>query len=440
MTGKTVPQTDCDQHLTLFCEGRNSSSNPPLGSFMGTTLSSNNRGVFCSLKDKTIVARGLPYPLEYTADNFNAKVQYVPFKACRVTRSIEGPVIIVFYHMDQWYLSTNRKINAFKSYWADPKSSFGLMFAYGVFKKLRRFDLLKLTDVNLIKKELDKVFDKHLDKSNRYIFIQPPTFNERLVTTPSKDHSAPVLVATFVYSDTAPSPGHDRLTKIESNRVPFADMPTQYKLPSPASCDLYKHVCNLANKVDPNEAQGILIEVPNGTYIKVLNSEYSKRLQLRGTVSSLKGRYMQLRHNLEALVKFTTYYPEVNSKAIEIHVHDTCSVLETLCYLVAQKVQPDHIGTFLENKGHLIESIALSKVIYTNLLEQKTVMQAIQDMIHHPRPYASFQRLSVTNTPVFNNLSNKIKFQTTKAKYAIKDDIQSQIEFLNSLDVKSFFD
>jgi len=427
MTGKFVPQTDCDQHLALFCEGRSAPS---------YAICANNRGVFCCLKDKSVVARGLPYPLEYTAENFSSQVRRVPFEACRVTRSIEGPVIIVFHHKDQWYLSTNRKLNAFKSYWADPKSSFGLMFAYGVFKKLERVDLLELTDTEVIKKELDQMFDRYLDKANRYIFIQPPSYNERLVTLPLEEHPAPVHVATFAYRDIKPSPGHDRLTKIEGQaQVPFATTPTEYKLPDPTSCDLYRYVCDLANKVNPYEAQGVLIEAPDGIFIKVLNSEYHDLLQIRGTVPSLKARYMQLRKDPALLAQFVTNYQEVDSKAIERQINEVCSILETVWLLTATRTPPDHIGTFLGHKGYIVESIALSKVLYANLLQQRQVLEAIQEVIRS-EPYTPFQRLSVTNTHTFNTLTNKIKFQTTKARYAVKDDIESQIEFLNSLDVK----
>ena len=433
MTGKSIPKTDCDQLLTLFCEDRHTPS----------TVSSNNRGIFCCLKDKSIVARGLPYPLECSADTFNSKVHNDPFDGCHVTMAIEGPVIIVFYHKDRWYLSTNRKLNAFKSYWADPKSSFGLMFAYGVFSELKRDDLLKLTEAKVIKEELDKVFDQYLDRSNRYIFIQPPTYNERLATVPIGEHHVPVHVATFAYQDIIPSPGHDRLTRIRA-KVPFANTPPEYRLPNAASCDLYKHVCKLANKVDPNKAQGVIIEVPDGTFIKVFSTEYKKRLQVRGTVSSLKGRYMQLRKAPPAtLDEFITYYPEVDHEAIEKSIAEACSILETVCLLMVSKVNPDHIGSLLEHMlypvPHVVESIALSKVLYTNLLQNKQVVKVVEESMGHPQPYTTFERLSFTNTPIFRNLTDIIKFETTKARYTIEGDIQSQIDFLNGLDIESFF-
>jgi hypothetical protein len=342
----------------------------------------------------------------------------------QVKQSIEGPVIIVFNHKDHWYLSTNRKLNAFKSYWADPKSSFGLTFAYGVFKKIRRLDLIKLTDPQVIKQELDKVFDKYLSRSNRYIFIQPPTYTERLATVPSEEHPAPVHVSTFAFQDIKASPGNDRLTKTLA-RVPFANTPAKYKLPK-RSPNLYKHICTLANKINPDEAQGILIEVPNGTFIKVLNTEYYKRMQIRGTVPSLKGRYMQLRKDPVALGQFINYYPEVSSKEIESSIAATCSTLETVYFLVTNNVPQDHLRTVLEHEGYIVESLDLSKVLYDNLLQQNQFVEAVIET------GPTFQRLSITNTPRFNKLASKVKFHTTKARHAI---IQSQIDFLNSLDI-----
>ncbi len=388
------------------------------------------------LDSHNVVAKGLPYPLEYTADKFvnsfmfSKRISFEPY----VTRSVEGPVIIVFHHKGQWYLSTNRKLDAFKSYWADPKSSFGLMFARGVLKKLKRNH--ESTNAEALKEELDQVFDEYLDKANRYIFIQPPSYNERLATIPSEQHPAPIHVATFLFRDIKTTPGHDRLVKIEAE-VPFADMPIKYKLPNVSSRDLYKYVSDLANQVNPDEAQGILIEDQNGTFIKVLNPEYHRRLQLRGTVASLKGRYMQLRKDPEALTQFITHYPEVDSKAIEKHVSEVCAILETVWFLVATRTQPDYLTIVLTQKGYIVESIAMSKILYENLLQQKQVMEAVQEV--HNNPYETFQRLSVTRSSTFNNLSSKIKFQITKARYAIKDDIESQIELLNSLDIGSIF-
>lgn len=419
MTGKAIPQTDCDQRLFLFCETR------PNKARTGT---SNNRGVFVCAKTKKDVARGLPYPTEYTDTTFNAALAgQLPLDLCRVTRSVEGPVILVFNYKGHWYLSTNRKLDAFKSYWADPKSSFGLTFARGVLKKLGRADLLELTEPKDIKAELDKVFDEYLDKANRYIFIQPTTFSERLATVPTEEHPIPVHVATFEFHDVEPSPGHDRLTKVAAT-VTFADAPKEYQLPR-QPCNLYKYISNLAGKVNPNKAQGILIETPDRTYIKVLNTEYHQRMQVRGPVASLRGRYMQLRKNPTALAQLTTYYPEVNSAAIEESVAHTCSILDTVYLLWSHGVPQDHIGIFLGQKGYIVESIELSRILYSNLLHQTQVVEAMH------KGYTSFQDLSLDSPSTFNTLASRVKFLTTKARYSINDTIQSHIEFLNNLDL-----
>lgn len=431
MTDKHIPQTDCDQHLVMYCENRATSS-----------INSNNRGVFVSRDSKTVVARGLPYPMECTTAKFNPRLYRVPFRTCRVTKSIEGPVIIVFHHKDQWYISTNRKLNAFKSYWADSTSRFGLTFAYGVFRKLAKTDLLKLqlADVGVIKKELDKVFDEYLDRSNRYIFIQPPTHHERLVTTPSDEHPIPIHVATFKYQDVTPAPGVDRLTKIDPKDVPkvaFANYPTVYDLRK--SRNPYKYVCALANKIDPNKAQGILIEIPNGPFIKILNPEYHHRLRVRGDAPSLKHRYMQLRQFPETLNQLLIYYPEINSDTIEKRISETCSVLWTICLIIDSGVQPANIGAFLDNKGYRVESIELSKVLYFNLLHEKKFIDTIQEIVANSKRgiYETFQMLSMSDTCHFNKLADKIKVQTVKARRnheTITDTIQAEIEFLDSLD------
>ena len=148
------------------------------------------------------IASGLSYTHEYTEFNnlTDIKENIVPILSnCSFFDAYEGSLVRIFYHK-RWYLSTNRKLDAFKSKWVS-KESFGSIFKAAIENEYENNERLK--NISSFDKEKDNAIEKFqelLDKDKQYMFLLLRNDENRIVCSPTNKPTV-YHVGTFLDSE-----------------------------------------------------------------------------------------------------------------------------------------------------------------------------------------------------------------------------------------------
>jgi hypothetical protein len=281
---------DSDEQLELFCYHNCANTD-------SDTLK-NCRGVIFH-KDELIV-QSFPFTEEYNVNDceiLKDKLASV-FDKCSVYNSYEGALLRVFYFEDKWYLSTHKKLDAFKSKWSC-RQSFGELFMEALCYELDKNQKLKdKIDVN---ESLFTQFCSNLNHNYQYMFLVCNNKENRIVCD---SVSEPTLyhVGTFINGvvNTAEDIGITRPTKLMFSSV--------------------SELCNYVKGINYKKYQGVIVFGPENKQYKVLHSEYQKYYNVRGNESSVRFRYLQVRTDKEVVKKLKELYPE---KVVEFEMMET---------------------------------------------------------------------------------------------------------------------
>lgn len=236
-------------------------------------------------EDGQLVSRAFGYTPVYVAGRSVSEEGGVPAEideminqgSSKFYRAHEGTLLRIFYHSDRWYLTTHRKLNAFKSYWGTRKS-FGDLFVEG----LRELGLT-LPD-----------FLDSLDKERQYVFLIHATKENRIVDVPSDSVQRLTHIGTFF--------SNGEMAPMEST----LKVPTQTEISGLNSYDDVDQYV-LDNQVN------VVIFLPNQKQIKLCHPDYLYKFNLRGNESSVMFRYLQLRNSGQK-DDFVALYPEYAQK------------------------------------------------------------------------------------------------------------------------------
>lgn len=286
-----IEKVDSDESnsLEMFCykEGTD---------FDSANVVRRTRGVVYN-GDKVIM-KTFGYTPEYNENNIDDITYHIheitPISQCMVFESREGALIRVFYHNSKWYVSTHRKLDAFRSKWSS-RESFGSIFERALVHQYSTSPKFAewlgpegASDPTIILKS----FLKNLDTEYVHTFLISNTEENRIVC------EAPQYpVASYVGSFTPEGNGYTMFDEIPMLR------PLRFFLSTPA--EVVEHV----KAINPRMVQGLLIITPNLETFKITNSEYQRLYQLRGNCPSVKFRYLQLRNSGTALTNFVNLYP-----------------------------------------------------------------------------------------------------------------------------------
>lgn len=240
-----------------------------------------------------LILKSFPYTVEYT-DKDIEKLQniFTNMKTWSFFPSFEGALIRVFYFEGKWFLSTHRKLDAFRSKWSSSKS-FGEIFVDSIDSE-RNFNLkfkekLEQSDSNILNN-----FYNSLDKRYKYMFLLLNTSENRIVCKPPQDCQNKIFhVGTFLEDDTfsfnvdcgLPSPKRLEFTELQS---------------------LLKFV----SEVNISQSQGVIAFSDSGEQIKIVNSSYMELFRVRGNEPSVKFRYLQVRRDNNMRTSLYQLYPE----------------------------------------------------------------------------------------------------------------------------------
>ena len=155
------------------------------------------RGVVVNALDDSVVLRSFNYTPEfneYQIDLIQPLLSDEMVRKSLFYDSHEGSLLRAFYFMDKWFLSTHRKLDAFKTKWGSTET-FGEIFEKALIEELK------------VNQELSSKFDDFtnltsnflltLDKRYQYMFLVRNTEENRVVNYPPPTYTV-YHVGTFI--------------------------------------------------------------------------------------------------------------------------------------------------------------------------------------------------------------------------------------------------
>ena len=312
--GNRVRLTDKDETagLELFCYVQCNSND--------TIALHQCRGVV--FHGDQLVMQAFPYTIEYThmdTDTINKNLGDI-INQCKFFDAYEGTLIRMFYFEDRWYISTHRKLNAFRSKWA-ARESFGTCFKKALDQLYDDNEDFRNSIPDGQENLLDR-FQSTLNKDKQYMFLVLHSHENRIVCSTPEN---PVVyhVGSFV---------NGQLDIEDKCNIPY---PKQYNFETVN--DIINHVKN----VDIRILQGLICFGPNNTQYKIIHKDYDELFRARGNEPSIKFRYIQTRMNRRVVDMLYHLYPDLIQTFDEIENH---------IYHIAKNIYNSYVQRFIKKK------------------------------------------------------------------------------------------
>lgn len=279
-----VSMTDEANSLRMFCYDNDLNmdhADPETQAFRGIVFDSNNQ----------VISKAFGYTPMYVIDEVPEQLgEYIRSNPCQYFPSHEGALVRAFFHDQKWYLTTHRKLDAFKSYWGS-RTSFGQMFLNGLTH-------LYNTDVQFAERmgsgDLFDNFMNSLNREKQYVFLVVNDKGNRIVCTPP-EYQKILHVATF-----------------QNGQMVECVTETGVPCQTPIAFESFNQCQEYVNAQDPFVTQGLVVFMPNGKQLKLVSRQYNALFELRGNESSVMFRYLQIRgtHSEE----YKKLYPDYAEK------------------------------------------------------------------------------------------------------------------------------
>lgn len=230
------------------------------------------RGII--FNNDTIIAKNFGYTEEYTiSDEKKIESTIVDFSQWKFFSSLEGSIVRLYYFKDKWYLSTFKKIDAFKSKWGS-KHSFGELFTRALKNETRINS--NFGSSFLEGKSVYEQFLNLLDTKKQYMFLLP----QKRVCVNFDFHKI-YFVGTF-----------------ENGVLSFENKTKLFRPPELLFSSIEELLNYVENDIHIDKYQGIIcFNLYDNKVLKIFNSQYYKKYLIRGTEQSPRFRYLQLRNN-----------------------------------------------------------------------------------------------------------------------------------------------
>jgi len=317
--------------------------------------------------DKLLV-KTFPYTLEYNDTQFTEISNIIQdINEWRFFPSYEGTIIRVFYHL-KWYVSTHRKLDAFKSRWSS-KDSFGQIF-------------------------MDALTDEVTLNSEFASRLQPGNILEKLCLTLNKEHQYVFLILnTHQNRIVCDVPSTNLIYHVGTFKNNILDLDDNINITKPSSLpfttidDLCYHVYNTKSNIN----QGVIcFNTKTNKQLKIVNKNYQYYYNARGNISSIKFRYLQVRMDNEQTNILKYLYPNY----IEIFEQ-----YETYIYNIALFIYQAYVNRFIKK-----QYITLPK-------EEFIVMKESQALYNSDRNHKITinKVLTILNNQPATNINHMIK-------------------------------
>jgi hypothetical protein len=324
-----LSDSDLENKLDLYCYNRCNNDE--------ADLVKNCRGVVFS--GEHIVLRGFPYTEEYTTEsssfNIIKNIMKESWDSYRFFESREGALLRVFYWQSKWYVSTHRKLDAFRSKWAS-KESFGQMFndALESLVESNNENFINHLNKSSIKSEetITNKFLDTLDKNYQYMFLVMNNYDNRIVCV-APDKAVVYHVGTIPLSNTNPPSPQNECILNHDIGIPFS------KELHFSDIDVMK---TYIDELNYENYQGVIIfDTKRNKQYKIFNQDYFDLFNIRGNEPSVKYRYLQIRQDKDMVDKLYYLYPKYA---------DAFDDYENTLYECAKKINKNYIDRFIKKK------------------------------------------------------------------------------------------
>jgi|ETNmetMinimDraft_31_1059906.scaffolds.fasta_scaffold03145_3 hypothetical protein len=208
------------------------------------------------------------------------------WNSIKVKKLYDGSRIKLFYHTNQWIVSTSRCIDATKAYWNSNKSFYELFI-----------DCIGDYDLN----QLD------INKCYTFIILHP---ENRIVL----NYLEPSCIHILTYDKTE-----------------CKEVDDDINLPKPEECNFasFEDFINAVTDLDYTEPGYMLVD-ENNNRVRVMSRKYEEVRNLKGNIPNMAKRFLQLRKiEPEKIPIFLQYYPEYTElyNNLERHIIYICNVI-----------------------------------------------------------------------------------------------------------------
>ena len=261
------------------------------------------RGLIKTSEGK-VVCKSFPYTSEITTNNKELidkiVVPFVEMKA-KAYVSYEGTILRVWNYKDNWWISTHRRIDAFKSRWGSD-FSYGTLFVQTLYKQ--RFEVPRLSEISSEETVASKFYEG-LDKTKVYLFLLRNDRKNRIVCS-EFDFQAIFTVGAFQQD----SEGEWRYIEGENlkDEVGFGTAPeVQY--------NSLEDLLNKVNEANIESNQGAVL-IKDGKSVKILNPEYERLSKIRNNEPSILIAYIKSKKT-NTTEELLNLYPEMKEEITE---------------------------------------------------------------------------------------------------------------------------
>lgn len=315
-----------------------------------------------------IIVQGFPFTNEYNDfDDADRIRNSVDFEKHTFYDSYEGSLIRMFYFGGKWFVSTNRKLDAFRSKWAS-KESFG-----NFFKKALQYEFefnQRLNEYVEYNPETDSenvinIFqEKILDKEKQYMFLLLNN-NENRIVCQSPSNPTVFHVGTFIND------------KLKMDEDIFISHPKKHEFNNVD--EILDYVTNL----NYNKLQGIIVFSEDNTDFKIINKDYQYLYKARGNEPSVKFRYLQVRMDKNTNDSLRYLYPESC---------DDFEKYENIIYSIAESINKSYIERFIKKNYVTVpsEEFLVIKECHNwhieDRLDNKINLNKVIEVLNHQPP------------------------------------------------------
>jgi hypothetical protein len=365
--------SDEDSKLDMFCYIKCSDTD--------TELIKQCRGVVFSGND--LVMKAFPYTNEYNhieIDDINKSLG--DFNDWSFYEAQEGALVRVFNFGGKWFVSTHRKLNAFRSKWSS-NESFGtsLKNALSAEEENNQEFRERLPEGDNI---LDR-FQSTLDVTKQYMFLIRNTKDNRIVCS-TPERPTVFHVGTFV----------DGVLVMNEN----------VNIPSPVNITFMNidELLAFVDKISYKDYQGVIGFTKDNRQMKILNKDYQDLFRSRGNEPSIKFRYLQIRMNRIFVNMLYHLYPDMA---------DTFDEYENTIYDIARSIYRAYVQRFIKKSYVTVprEEFAIIRECHSWHLSNRTENRISLDKI---------VRVMNQQSPTqINHMIRRFKLEQTRQKEQI---------------------
>jgi hypothetical protein len=259
--------TDETYNLQMFCSDSDNVCDK-------SKIAHLSRGVVFS--GANLVLKGYPHINTLSVKDMPLYITNSDIPKFRSFISYEGTLIRVFYFKNKWFVSTHRKLDAFKSKWSS-RETFGESFTKGLWNEYQSNSLFRkhvgVSGPNSIINDMTKC----MDIRKQYMFLVLPNKDNRIVCQ-VQEKNVVYHVGTFIDHELDTECTILDITKPESVKFDSVD-----------------ELANIVSKMDTQKYQGVIMFREDGEVYKLVNDNYKLFFDLRGNVESVRFRYLQVR-------------------------------------------------------------------------------------------------------------------------------------------------